>query len=377
MTSKSLLFVSFENFLEAKISGGVQVCTKEYIELFEACNFQVHIEPVPFTRNVLKRIKLKLGLDVYEGYDYKEIAARLISVIRKNKIEIVALNQVSLVGLAPFLKGAFGESIKILVLSHGNESGDFLHEVVLQKANPIKQWRLGAFLVKESEYFRNHVDAILCLSETEQHINNWLGAKRSFFIPRTYKPHFLPWAPVEGRVGFVGTLDHLPNYQGLVLYLDELQGLSTDGVCVRIVGGPEAIGRTLQQRYPCVEYLGRLDAKSLEAEASSWSLFLNPIFWFSRGASTKLAQGINWGLPILTTPAGNRGYTISNDQLATVYSANEMARKTIECLTNPEQLALLASEAQTIANSGPTYAQIMESVLSVLNASSKQQVEIA
>lgn len=365
-----LLFISYEKHLDAAIPGGVQVCTKEYIELLNEAGFELYIKPISFTKNLIKRLKIKLKIDVYEGYDFKAIAKDIISIIREKNIQVLALNQVSLIGLAPYIRRVFGSNIKILILSHGNESGDFLHQIVLQQKHsvwsPLRQWRLGAFLAKESNHFRNDIDAVLCLSETEQQINNWLGAKRTFFIPRTYKPNFLPWSPVKGRVGFVGTLDHLPNYEGLKYYLDELKNVDSTEVRIRIVGGPSNFGTLLQRRYSFVDYLGRLDNVALEEEASTWNIFLNPIFWFSRGASTKLAQGINWGLPIITTPAGNRGYRISDQQLITVYSAKEMAEKTIQYLADYKQLIVYAQNTREIATNGPAYHQLKDLIFSEL-----------
>ena len=48
------------------------------------------------------------------------------------------------------------------------------------------------------------------------------------------------------------------------------------------------------------------------------------------GCSTKLATGIGWGLPIVTTEAGIRGYSWEKRNFLLAADANEMARFAFE-----------------------------------------------
>jgi hypothetical protein len=113
---------------------------------------------------------------------------------------------------------------------------------------------------------------------------------------------------VTHRVGFVGTLDHPPTHEGLALMLPQLAKIATPGIRVRLVGGPAHLGRLWQERFPLVEYLGQLDEDGLEREAATWACFAQPLFCYARGCSTKLATAIGWRIPVVTTPAGCRGY---------------------------------------------------------------------
>jgi len=66
----------------------------------------------------------------------------------------------------------------------------------------------------------------------------------------------------------------------------------------------------ISRRFPgLIEYLGPLSDADLEKEASTWNCFVNPLFCFARGCSTKLATALGWRIPTITTPAGCRGYT--------------------------------------------------------------------
>ena len=106
----------------------------------------------------------------------------------------------------------------------------------------------------------------------------------------------------------MGTLDHTPNRVALEKVCAEIERQSVQGLELRLVGRPAVAGEAFAARYPFVRYLGVLDDRTLRCEAAGWSLFLNPIFWLSRGASMKLGQALAWGLPVLSTRSGARGY---------------------------------------------------------------------
>ncbi len=350
-----LLFIAEEIHLKSDIPGGVQICTDEYIKLLEHCDFNVIPFPVKQTRKIYPRIKIKLGIELYTRYDFKKISEEIIKQVEKKSIKYIAFNQVDFIKLAPYIRKHFKDSVKIIVLSHGNESGDFLHEIV--RNNEKKGFRkirdiirLGFSIYYESKHFINDIDLVLSISETEKQINNWLGAKKSIFIPRVFKSNFLDWKPDLNTIGFVGTLNHKPNIDGLILLLDEFQKLEIKDLKIEVVGGPKEKGLELEANYSFVNYLGHLSDEELNKKASNWSLFLNSIFWYSRGASTKLAQGINWGIPIVSTQAGNRGYKWNKGAILTVSDQKEMAEEVVKNLASLDKIKKMAEEIRLIAN---------------------------
>ena len=80
-----------------------------------------------------------------------------------------------------------------------------------------------------------------------------------------------------------------------------------------MVGHPESIGKELSKRFPFVIYHGALDTSDLKRVMSHWSLFINPIFWLSKGATMKLADALGAGLPVLSTKLGRRGYDLPEE----------------------------------------------------------------
>jgi glycosyltransferase involved in cell wall biosynthesis len=130
------------------------------------------------------------------------------------------------------------------------------------------------------------------------------------------EPHFINWQPQTNTIGFVGTLNHLPNSEGIELLAQKLQ-LSGFSGKFKVVGASADIGYKLEKKYPFIKYCGALNNEQLKNEISTWCLFLNPVFWYARGSSTKLSQGINWGIPVITTPAGIRGYELVDHKCVT------------------------------------------------------------
>jgi hypothetical protein len=109
--------------------------------------------------------------------------------------------------------------------------------------------------------------------------------------------------------------------------MEQLAGTDFD---FRLVGGPEFIGREFAGKYRFVQYLGPLSDSQLREEARTWCCFVHPIFQPARGCSTKLAIALGWGLPIVTTSDGIRGY-IWNDSLVKVAcNVSELAAMVLE-----------------------------------------------
>ena len=189
------------------------------------------------------------------------------------------------------------------------------------------------------------------MSEEEETLERWLGAKLTFVIPRVVVPAVLPWTPVRNRVGYVGSLGHPPNKVALTSVCEALARRGA-AVELRLAGGPAATGQSFAARFPFVSYLGPLSEADLEKEASTWNLFLNPIFWLSRGASMKLAKALGCGIPTLTARNGRRGYLYHEAEMISTSAdtAQAFADQLITSLASPADLqkvreAILANHA--------------------------------
>lgn len=304
------------------------------------------------------RLRRRLANRPYQDLVPPATVGDIVRLCGQNKATTIFLNVVNFTPLAEHLKQAMPE-IRIVLLSHGLESVDYLHtirsrELAAPFAGVTKydELRLARQLIAECHH-RQWIDDVLCLSPFEVEIERWLGAKRVEWLPRIVKFAPIPWQPVEQRVGFVGRLDHPPNLEGLILVLRELQKLPSR-IRVRVVGGATSPPERIFRQFPFVQYLGELTDNHLELEASTWSCFLHPIFCYARGASTKLAVALGWGLPILTTPPGIRGYLWRSGKLLVVDSPQSYANELVQLLTDSARLQAVRAEVEKVATNSPS-----------------------
>ena len=283
-----VLFVTNEIYLDhTKPEGGVKLCTDDFIHLLK-CKYEVINFPLQFNRRLFFRIKSRLGIDIFEDYDLKTYKKPLLEYIRTNNIKKVFINLTNTSAIVKIIKDEYGDMVKVILCSHGNESGDLLHQTVRFRSllpwikKITSAWRLGKILQKELEFRIKYFDMILTVSEIEQAIENWMGAKNVFYVPRIFRPNYIAWKPVIGRVGFIADISHHPNYYGLLKLCTVIkEKYPLDKIEVRIIGKPCKNLEKLLKEYNFIKAVGYLDNEQLEKETSTWMYFLNLVFYYS------------------------------------------------------------------------------------------------
>ena len=356
---RPLLFVSHPEHLDAPIPGGIQVCTQEYCRLLAAAGFELIRHPVDPSRSFWTRLRIKAGVDTYDRHDFATMLQSVLSTLKATGCAVVAINQVSLLPLGRLLKAELGDRVTVICLSHGSESGDVLHEVVREATHGairdrLAEWRLGRMVATESRLFMTAADVLLTLSETDDAIARWQGSERTLVVPRTWAAEPLQESWPSGVIGYLGTLHHKPNWDGLLAVLTALASLDHSGVEVRVVGGPDAVGARLAASFPSVTYVGHLPESELLEEARRWSTVINPVFWNARGASTKLAKAISWGIPIVSSRVGARGYRGITDEVIWADSPAEMARLALRLSCDAELRGRSAMRVRELAGKSPS-----------------------
>jgi glycosyltransferase involved in cell wall biosynthesis len=357
-TALRAVFVAHATAL-GSASGGVQLCTREYLRTIRAAGFSLSIAAVEYDRRLRIRIGRRLRPRPYAPRWRPELVDEIVASAREARAHFIFLNLVDLAPLAPLLRRRVAAACKIVLLSHGLESVEFLHAVQAQVRSNAgirsagRERTLGRYLFEEFDQ-RTHIDHVFCLTPVETEIERWLGAKSVSWMPRTIpeRPP-LDWSPAPGRLGFVGTMDHPPNRDGLVRFLEALEPLAPPTLEVRVVGGPPAAGAELAQRFRLVRYLGALSDEELDKEASTWVCFVHPLFYYARGCSMKLAVALSWQIPVVTTPAGCRGYRWREGSLPMADTPEALARLALR-LADPGTAAVARKEVAAIARSAPT-----------------------
>lgn len=323
------LFVHDPRDLNSNTPGGVQICSREFLDVVRAASSELMLTDVTVSRFWAWRMRRKLGLGSYCFYRPNEYRVEFQKIAANFQPTHVFLNRCELLRLAPLAKETWPDT-QVIVMSHGNQSGDDLYEVAGPEGRygtglvKIKAtWQIGTNMVNESHFRHRHLDGVCVMSHEEEVLERWLGAKRTMVIPRMVKDNKLEWQPVSGRAGFVGTLSHTPNRIALDELCKCLSKCELSNFQLRVAGGPEHIGQTLDSHWPFVTYIGSPDEESLQREVATWSVFANPIFWLSKGASMKLGQALAWSIPTVSTRSGARGYVLIDGEVTLTDDAPE------------------------------------------------------
>lgn len=362
------IFVALSKFVNST-SGAVSMCADEYLRTIAAAGFRLEMVTFDADRRPHVRLKRKLWPRPYSNQIPPFVASDVAAVVRETGARFVFLYDAA--PLAASLRAEAGTDVQIVMLSIGLESVDHLHKLTAKQAvaevcktPPASRTALAHRLCAEHSQ-RQYIDHVFCLSSFEVEIERWLGAKAATWLPRTISGKPLSWQPQASRIGFVGNLSHEPNIEGLLQFAKALELLAPEGLFLRVVGGPEEVGQALARRFRFVEYLGPLPDPELEREAATWSCFVHPLFCWACGCSMKLAVALGWHLPVLTTPAGCRGYTWSAGELPLADTPEGLARLAIS-MTNRETAAAARREVQQITESSPSIDQVGGMIRSAL-----------
>ena len=345
------LFICHEKFLNpSSLEGGVKFCTNEYIRLINI-KFDVTNIPVVYTNKLTHRLKKKFGLSVYNDFQPKEYYVLLKRSLDNNDANVVFLNLTNTVAFAEFIKKNWPH-VKVVLCSHGNESGDHLHAIELHNSfkgafRNAAIFSLGNMLVKES-YFRKYIDLVLTVSDVEVGIEKWLGSKAILMVPRFIDLNNIKRKPISGNVGFLADLTHEPNYFGIKEVCEALKKIGFENTIIRLVGGGKERGLFLAEQYTFVKYVGYLNEEELITELGIWSFALNPVFYYSRGVSTKLGKALGMGLPVITTDIGLRGYEWKEGTLPVCKDADEMALLVLKLSTDVDAIHVYGLEVEKI-----------------------------
>jgi len=371
---EQVLFISHKKFLDQTLpEGGVRLCTNDYVELLQT-QYVVNFLGVEYNRSILFRLRFRLGLDAYEEYVPENYRTELKDAIVTRGIRKVFINLSNAMSFGKFIKENFSAyDVKVILCSHGNESGDFLHQAarfserLAGYKRLFSSYRLGKMLKLESIYRQHYIDLVLTVSEVEEQIEKWLGAKQVFMVPRVFKQKFIDWRPVHGRIGFVGDISHPPNYYGVSKLCEALQKNGVpEQLDFRIIGVEDEHSRRLKEQFSFVSIMGYMDNAVFEKEAASWYYYMNLAFYYSKGVSTKLAKGIDWGLPVISTTAGNRGYVFRGGNVLTADAPEDIATILEHRLSDPALVQHDRQEIINIVKNTITYQDIMKTLLPII-----------
>ena len=358
------LFLSHSEAL-APGGGGQQQCTREYRDTLRMAGFDFSDVTFKTDRKLLTRLHRKLSPAPYADLIPDEFVSRAAAAARAERPAFVFCNLHDFIAVAPVLRKQLPCGTKLVLLSHGLASVDDVHAARIagqgigtgRLAQIPPEW-LARRIMAESAGLPAF-DHVFCLAPFETGVCRWLGARSVSWLPRTLRAgNSLSWKPTGNRAGIVGTLDHPPNLEGVELVCNALRAIGPGKLRLRVVTHSHGIGADLAARYEFVDYLGSLlEPGAVEEEAATWSAFVHPIFCHAMGCSTKVATGLGWGLPVITTAAGLRGYSWRQGEIGASDSPGDLARAVLAAL-DPARAIQLREEAAKVVRSAPTLHEV-------------------
>jgi len=350
------LFVSHQHSLQGP-QGGQQTCTLEYWRVLEAAGFSLTKVCYETPRDFATRVLRKINNRPYLYQSPKDLPERIRAAFQRLKPKFIFFNLNDTISLAAELQDL---PVKKVLLSHGFASVDRLHENRISGSVwSSSGLRTIAWQLETESSGIPFFDHVFCLSETELQIARWLGATSVGWLPRVIEPDFLETSPEGKRLGCIGTMDHPPNREGMELFLQNLVKVPSWHGQVCLISRSEAACKKWASRYRFVEFLGPLGDEAARKEASTWNAFLHPIFCHAMGCSTKLATGIRWGLPLVTSEAGARGYQLKSNWVSLSNKPMEMARYAASLL-EPNNYSMEKEKTRLWAQAGPSVSQVAE-----------------
>lgn len=341
--------------------GGQQLCSREYRAVLHAAGFDLVDVLYDTDRRWATRLRRKLRPCPYPPLIPGDYWGRVERALRETRAEYVFCNLNNFISVAPELRRMVGDNRRLVLLSHGLVSVDDAQALRIGRADYARDRfpcpgnaRLGGALAVEMRGLPAF-DHVFCLAEFEVPICRWLGARSVSWWPRTIpQGRQLDWQPEGSRIGLVGTLDHPPNLEGVHLFCQALAQRGGRRPRLRLVTRSAAVAADLRQSYDFVDDLGPLEEPGrLEAEAATWSAYVHPLFCYAMGCSTKVATGLAWGLPVLTSEAGLRGYSWREGKLWTGDTPRDLADLAVGLLDR-ERAEAARAEVVIAAASAPS-----------------------
>jgi glycosyltransferase involved in cell wall biosynthesis len=182
-----------------------------------------HIRPLPALRNLLFS---KKSYHV-ERFESEVFAKKLAELLQNDAYDVVQLESVFLAPYLPVIRH-YAPDAKAVLRAHNVE-----HEIwerVAAHANPFKRWYLNQITPRLKTYELQQIntcDLVVAISSRDARQFHHLGLKRPAVVCpigldcRDYKPDPSSFDRLLS-LSFIGSLDWMPNQEGLRWFLDEV-----------------------------------------------------------------------------------------------------------------------------------------------------------
>ena len=278
--------------------------------------------------------------------------ARLVQLLRQERYDVVQLETLY---LAPYIDVIRRHSEARVVMRAHNVEHAIWGRMAANAGNPVKRWYLRHLTAKLRRYERtsiNRYDLLLPISQPDLAAFRREGARGPALVtPIGLDPAEYPARPPRAgeplRLSFIGSLDWLPNQEGLLWFVRRVwPSLRRAFPALELhVAGRNMPARIARLRVPGVHWHG--EVPSARRFVEQYPVMVVPLLSGS-GMRAKILEGMALAKAVLTTRVGLEG--IEARHRDTVLVADTVAafeRELRWLLHRPDRLPALGGRART------------------------------
>ena len=282
-----------------------------------------------------------------------DFTKQLITILKENTYDIIQLETLYMAPYVPIIR-KFSKAM-VAMRAHNVE-----HEIwsrVAQNTSPfIKKMYLKYLTNKLRKYEikqLNNYDLMIAISQKDLDTFRTLGFKNSGLVTpigldsSLYKPDNRSYKK-EISLSFIGSLDWMPNLEGLKWFLDNVwdQLLAKYPNLKLHVAGRNTPVTLINARYKNVKVYGEVnDAKKF---INSHTVMIVPLLSGS-GMRAKILEGMALGKVVLTTQLGLEGINaIHKEHVLVADTANQFVEALDYCYRSNGSLSTLGKNAQEL-----------------------------
>ena len=305
-----------------------------------------HIRPLPALLNLLSKKSYHV-----ERFDNADFADRLAALLQNGSFDIVQLESLYLTPYIPVIR----KYTKAMIVLRAHNVEHEIWERVAEKSNPLKKWYLQKITPRLRQYEIEHLneyDLVAGISERDLQQFRALGLHKPATVTpigldcRDYRADAASFSrPLS--LSFIGSLDWMPNQEGLRWFLDEVW------LPVLAPAFPELTfhiaGRTAP-RWLCELKMERVvfhgEVPSSPDFLNQHSVMVVPLL-SGGGMRAKILEGMAVGKVVLSTGVGMEGIDARHRRECLLADTADEFHKAIQwCYAQGAGLADLGSRAQ-------------------------------
>jgi polysaccharide biosynthesis protein PslH len=326
--------------------------TFSHYQAIHAIEVDNHIRPLDALYNLLLSDE-SFHVNRFVNDDF---AARLEQLLRADNFDVVHMETLFLTPYIPLIRRC--SKAKIAMRSHNVEHR--IWERVAINSNPLKRWYLQQITPRLKAFEAQHLnDYDLFSAITKGDLNDFrqLGLR----VPATvtpigldcsdYVPDYSAYQQQPLSISFIGSLDWMPNQEGLEWFLDEVWQpllLKEMPELTFHIAGRNTPSKILNLKIPGVTIHG--EVPSARCFLNKYPITIAPLL-SGGGMRAKILEGMALGRVVISTDVGMEGIEAEHGRAALLANTPEQWLEALRwCHQNRLQLQTVGEQAAILCN---------------------------